>query len=228
MHSIRIRFLCPFLGALLAGSACYGNAAYLAVVSDDSFGSLAATTSDPAQLSGTFSRGAGLNAEALFAGYYDASGWSESSSLPATPTNDDYFEFSISVANGYTFTPSALDFYYEEGGNFQGPSRISLRSSLDNYNSELFLDTNTFDASVHNVDLSSYSDITGTVAFRWYGYGAGDSSGLLGFSNSAQIDADGTFTSVNLSGDLAPVPEPRVIAWVIGAAVFSLVSRRRP
>lgn len=226
MHFIRIRF--PFFvsSALVGVSTAFGGS-YLAVLSSDTLGSLTATTSDPAELSGLLTRGSGLDAEALFAGYYDAAGWSESNALASPLSSEDYIEFSVSVASGYSFAPSSLKFFYEEGGNLQGPSRISLRSSLDNFSSELFLDTNTFDAAVHNLDLSSLADFAGTVNFRWYGYGAGAPEGLLGFTDNALIDAAGSPASIKLSGDLTPVPEPANVALSMGMIVVLLTTQRR-
>lgn len=227
MHSVRLYLFSGLFSSLLAVSSVHGSA-FLAVFSEDTLGSLTASSSDPAELSGTLARGPGLDAEALFATYYDAAGWSESSSLSDPQSNDDYFEFSVSVAPGYTFAPAALDFYYEEGGNLQGPSRVSLRSSLDNYSTELFLDTNSFDAAVHNVDLSSLDEFTGTVNFRWFGYGAGNADGILGFTNNALIDVNGMPASIELSGDLAPIPEPAFFAFSMALLSLLLVSRRGP
>lgn len=226
MHLARPHFIFLCLGAWLTVSTLYGSH-FVAVIADDTVASLTATTSHPAQLSGTLTRGSGLDAETLFSDYYDAAGWSESGGFPALATNEDYFEFSISVASGYTFTPTSLDFYYEEGGNLLGPSRISLRSSQDAYSSELFLDTNTFAGAVHSVDLSSSGVLSGTTAFRWYGYGAGDSDGILGFTNNAVIDAESTSASIKLSGDLSPIPERANFALFMGLVVVVLVKSRR-
>jgi len=172
------------------------------------------------------SRGPGLVPDALFPGYYDSRGWDTGSGFPGIGSGS-YLSLSFEVDPGYVFTPTGFFFYYEEGGNNLGPVRVDLRSSIDAFASSLFLDTDPWDMQVESVPASALSPITGPVEFRWYGYAAIDSSGVLGLANHPSLLIGDDPVAVLLEGDLTLVPEPRTAALAAGLLAFLLLALRR-
>jgi MYXO-CTERM domain-containing protein len=67
----------------------------------------------------------------------------------------------------------------------------------------------------------------GTVEFRWYGYGAGSSNGVLGLTNHASLTADGNPVAVLLEGEVTVVPEPAAAAWLVALVALGWAFRRR-
>jgi len=123
---------------------------------------------------------------------FNSSSWSTS---PSVLPNATYCTFSITICNGCNLTLTSLQFYTRKSST--GPSVWSVRSSLDNYASDL--GTNSVSASDLNlqtvpntVSLSSLTNLTGTISFRIYGFSAGSGQGTMSFGN---VKINGTTTS---------------------------------
>ncbi|MCB0662392.1 MAG: hypothetical protein KDC24_06610 [Saprospiraceae bacterium] len=89
--------------------------------------------------------------------------------------NSDYFEFTISPNSGYKLNFSSFDYTAQASGT--GPTTFSFRSSLDAFTTEIASPTNTGGS----IDLSdpSFQNITTSITFRLYGWGASSSVGTF-------------------------------------------------
>ncbi|MCB1106228.1 MAG: PEP-CTERM sorting domain-containing protein, partial [Cephaloticoccus sp.] len=105
-----------------------------------------------------------------------------------------------------------------------GPDFYSVRSSLDNYSTNLSSDSAPLNpsGSITATSLTlptsiTYSAITTTTQFRIYGWGATGSSGSL------------SVNAFSMTGNLTAVPEPSTYAAILGgvALVGVAVIRRR-
>jgi hypothetical protein len=220
----------PFapLGAHVGGSEPL-SIAFAGVSARATTGGIVGQSTDARIFNIALTRGPELVPDALFPGYYDSRGWDTGSAFPGVDSGS-YLALSFEVDPGYVFTPTGFLFYYEEGGSNRGPVRIDLRSSSDAFTSSLFLDTDPWDMQVESVPASALSPITGPVEFRWYGFGAIDSSGVLGLANHASMLIGDDPVAVLLEGDLSLVPEPRAAALAAGllaALLLALGGRSR-
>lgn len=173
-------------------------------------------------------RGPDLVPVDLFAGYWDSRNWSMAGAFPGS-SSGSYVSLQFKVEAGYEFTPEGLSFYYEDGGDGNGPVRVEVRWSGDGFGSVLHSDVNALDGTVESVAGSAFGSTaaSGTVEFRWYGYGAGSSNGVLGMTNHASLTADGNPVAVLLEGEVAVVPEPAAAAWLLALVALGWAFRRR-
>ena len=109
-----------------------------------------------------------------------------SSSWVVAPANLDinnkYCTFSITVVSGQQITLTSLAFDFLRSPT--GPSLLSIRSSLDNYSADLGGLTTLTTLQSPTVSLgSNFTNLTGTITFRFYGYGAGSSAGTMLLDN---------------------------------------------
>ena len=115
------------------------------------------------------SRGAGIgiNSGASF----NSNGFAENSLANAISAND-YVEWSLSANSGYILNISSFEIDYDRSNS--GPTDISIRTSLDNYGSDIYTDSGFSANGVETtVDLSSsplVSSDGGTITFRLYGW----------------------------------------------------------
>ena len=172
--------------------------------------------------SSTISRGAGLTASTN-GGRFNATGWSATSIADAV-SNDDYMEFTITPNATFQFSVSSITINLERSSS--GPSAVALRSSEDNYASNLDAEK----AITDNTSTQSFtftfaqSNSTVAVTYRFYMYaespvgsgGIGDGAGndivvngtvtaasadpVIGFgaATSSENETDVTFTSANI------------------------------
>jgi len=105
---------------------------------------------DPGLTSSTISRGAGLTASSN-SQRFNATGWAITSIANAVSGND-YMEFTITPNLGKQFTVTSIVVQWQRSGT--GNTQIALRSSLDNYATNL--DT-----------VKAVSDLTTTQTFTW-------------------------------------------------------------
>lgn len=92
----------------------------------------------------------------------------------ANCAGDEYLEISVSPQNGALLTLFTLSFYYSRSA--QGPNLIRVRSSVDNFGSDIFNGAITAQAVPYqSVSLSlsglnsGFTNNAGSVAFRFYG-----------------------------------------------------------
>jgi hypothetical protein len=189
-------------------------------------GSISGQSTEANITSVSLARGPQLNPETTFSAYYDSANWSTSLTFPGTESGA-YVSFQFEVASGYTFDPTGLSFYYEEGGNERGPLLVDLRSSSDNFASSLYLDTDAWDQAVESVGDVDLAPVNGFVEYRFYGYAAISATGLLGFTNNTSIDYEGSAVTILMEGDLQPIPEVGQTGLICAIASLMLIGHRR-
>ena len=138
---------------------------------------------------GIVSRGNGITAS-INMNRFNANDFTQPD-LASAIANEDYFEFTITPSIGNPITITEVFFNYERSPT--GPRIGALRSSFDNYITDIAVFTNLSTIDSFTIDLSSLGIInqTTTIIFRLYLYGnVGNSSGSAGFegpSNDLEI-----------------------------------------
>lgn len=135
--------------------------------------------------SGLLNRGAGITAVG-FSGSINANGWFNSSSpttLTEAITNNDYYQFSLTIADGYKAKLTGIGLVLRASNT--GPNKVTLRSSADNFSTDLGSAIVTTDPVWETITFANaLTQVTGTITFRLYGYGsaanAGSNPGLTG------------------------------------------------
>jgi len=123
---------------------------------------------------------------------YTASGWTSVNLNP-----DAYFSWTLTPRQDYTLNLERLDLNYRRSGN--GPSNFAVRSSLDNFTSDLRAFTlGSADLTPDSISLTSpaFDNLTTSVEFRFYGWNANNANGSFAIAD------------FNYFGAAAPVPEP--------------------
>lgn len=152
------------------------------------------------------SRGSGLT-PASNSGGYAANNWS----TPFDAT--DYYEFNAIADDGYIFDVTNVTLNIRRSST--GPSNFVIRSSADNFTSDL----DTFVAVANGgyvapVSVSAQTNVT----FRLYGY---DASGAAGSMNLG-----GAGNDLVIQGTISVVPEPGTLA-ILSLGFLSLYGIRR-
>ncbi|WP_299228467.1 T9SS type A sorting domain-containing protein [uncultured Psychroserpens sp.] len=147
-------------------------------------------------------RGSGLTA--LGGATFNSGAWTANTSIDP----DDYIEWTITAAPNFSVNITGIDINYDrdpDGGFLQfligsGPAQLRLRSSLDNYNSDLFSDTNVSNAGeIQSIVTNLNSTTGGSITFRLYGFES--SAGLFGSFGSLDIEGGlGTVLSLDDTG----------------------------
>lgn len=152
----------------------------------------------------TISRGAGLTASDNKE-RFNATQWALESIANAV-AGEDYMEFTITPQPGYQFDVSTIYIQFQRSAT--GPSEIALRSSVDNYASDLdsnFLieDNTTTQTKTWTVNQANSSE---PVTYRFYGYAeAGNGSGGIG---------DGAGDDLVVSGTVTPAGPAEFSVWI--------------
>lgn len=159
-----------------------------------------------------FTRGSGLTPSST-AGTFNSSGWTTSTTLDL----NDYYSFSLTPAESYrmSLTSVALD----ERRSSTGIRNWSVRSSMDNFSSDLSFFSVPDDTAVRSGQStllgSAFESLASGVEFRFYGFGAESGSGTWRFDN------------VQVSGSLTAVPEPHQYATAACLGVLIFAAGRR-
>lgn len=155
-----------------------------------------------------FTRGADLNPSAAN-NSISASGWDAGDAR--------YFSFGFEVEEG--FAVSLENLVIASRSSNTGPGELALRYSVDNFSADLatWIQSGTnFNNQI--IDLSSLSNLTGTVEFRIVNTSnVSAAGGTIGSGGTFRINnylQDGIFTPVTFNGTVSelPPPEPQVIA----------------
>jgi hypothetical protein len=90
---------------------------------------------------------------------------------------DNYFSFTLTPAAGYKINLSSFEFTLQRSST--GPMNYSLRSSIDNFGSDISTAAFPMAGTLQAVTLSgtAFQNITSAITFRIYGYNAGTGSG---------------------------------------------------
>jgi hypothetical protein len=136
---------------------------------------------------------------------FGGTGWfKQSDQNPSTLANaiagNSYIQFVASPVSGFSFTPTSFVFSWEHSA--AGPSSLTLRSSADNFSTDLASITGTsITLSSYTITITGLTNITTATTFRLYGYGATSSTGSGGFdinSNIVNVQLNGTTTSTEI------------------------------
>ncbi|MES2486787.1 MAG: hypothetical protein V4581_12680, partial [Bacteroidota bacterium] len=128
---------------------------------------------------GGIGRGSGITANAG-GNRYNAKDWS-TSGLDA----NDYFYFTITPAAGYQI--DFTDFQFTGQKSNTGPVSFSIRTSLNNYATDIY----TYTASGNNfndtaaLSAASLQNVTGPITFRLYGWGGSAAAGTFSVNDFA-------------------------------------------
>lgn len=146
----------------------------------------------------TISRGGGLTAPAN-AGRFNAENWATTSIANAVSGND-YMEFTITPNEGYQFSVSSVVVQWQRSPT--GNTAIALRSSVDNYASDLDGVKNVVDDDKTQTFTWSFSQANSSspVTYRFYSYAEGTAgSGGPGDGSGNDIVVNGTVTTLTSS-----------------------------
>jgi len=175
-------------------------------------------------------RGPELIAVDDFAGFYDSSGWSTAGAFPGV-SDGNYLQVEIAIDPGFQVELDTLGLAYSDAGSRDSAQRLELRHSGDNFASVLFQDTSVAvfpDIDANTIDLTGIGQtFTGSVALRLYGYGAIDEDGVLGLANDPAFTDTGEAGAVLLTGDVAPIPEPAHLPFLLALVALTAVGIRR-
>ena len=135
--------------------------------------------------SGLLNRGAGITAFG-YSGSINANGWFSSTAtttLTDAITNNDYYQFSLTIADGYKAKLTGVGLVLRSSNT--GPNKVTLRSSIDNFATDLGSAIVTTDPLWETITFANaLTNVEGTITFRLYGYGsaanAGSNPGLTG------------------------------------------------
>ena len=158
--------------------------------------SVAGISADAAVTGGTITRGTGINA-ANNANRFNANQYTQADEAAAI-ANNDYFQFTIDLMAGVPFCLTSIDFNFQRSGT--GAANWSLRSSVDGFASNITTFTGLASGSANTITLpaASFASVTGTITFRFYGYGNTNNAGSAGF--------EGTGNDLVINGAAKPLP----------------------
>lgn len=133
-------------------------------------------------------RGSGVNS-ASSNGVYSASRWTTSNSIDTS----DYFQFTITPNSGYEI--NFATFQYNGSVNGSGPSRFVLRSSVDNYATDI---DGTKSGTTSNTFAfgTLLEKVTSTITFRLYAYRSGDATSSVFSIDNFQFNGTVTCSTV--------------------------------
>lgn len=122
------------------------------------------------------SQGPGVTASGTSS--FNSNGWNTGNEAAAISDND-YIQWSITAASGYTVKVTSIEIDYDRSGT--GPSQVSIRTSLDSYDSNIFTDASVSSSGEENTisSLNLTSTNGGTITFRLYGYSASSGAGTF-------------------------------------------------
>jgi len=121
--------------------------------------------------------------------------------LPA----NDYLEFVVQPHTGYVVSYTSFAFRWDRSGT--GPTAVTLRSSVDNFASDLGSITGIVSGALveNTITINGLSNIAGPTTFRVYGYGGTGTGGTGGFDSG-----NGLVPNVVLNGSVASAPAPAI------------------
>ncbi len=139
---------------------------------------------------GVLSRGSGIAATSTGSAY-NSNGWYSSATITTLSdavTNNDYYQFTVPITSG-TFNITAVSFFLQASNT--GPGTVTLRSSIDNYTTDLGTASVPTASTLRTVTVN-LTGVSGTLTFRLYGYGATAGGGTAGSGGTLRIGSSPT------------------------------------
>lgn len=135
----------------------------------------------------------------------------------------DYFQFTVSAAEGYALNATQLAF--GERRSASGVREFTVRTSLDAFQTFNFERNVSLpdDANLRNhlIDLEGISNFQGTVDIRIYGFASEATSGTWRLVNHSEQGG------IVLNGSVTAVPEPSSLVLLGAMTGTGLLFRRR-
>ena len=168
-------------------------------------------------------RGSGLGASAA-GNSFSTSDWDE------VDDSCDYIQFGFSVATGRQVSLESL--WLGTRSSNTGPGTMGVYTSQDNFSTSVAVLNQPGGTYVNSIlDLSGLGLVTGDFYIRLMEIGntQADGSGDTDYRGTFRItdhyDA-GTYTDVQFTGDVSPVPVPAAL-WLFASGVVALGAARR-
>jgi hypothetical protein len=119
-------------------------------------------------------RGVGIVSKNLNDGY-NARAWTTNANIDV----NDYYQWQLTPAQCKVLNFQQLNLVLQLHSS-NSPSRVQLRSSIDNYSAPIKIDSFTTATSYNlQYDLTSFTNISQAITFRLYGYRASNVSGEM-------------------------------------------------
>ena len=166
-------------------------------------------------------RGNGLTAAAN-GGRFNAQGWDGAASAADALAANNYFEWTVAAAAGYSMSITQIAFQVQRSNT--GASNLVLRTSVDSYAADLntlsdFAGNNaTVGSSYDSSSVVALQNVEGSVTFRVIAW-PGATTGSLGF--------EGTGNDIQIFGTATLVPEPGTLVLMATGLIALTASRRK-
>ena len=166
------------------------------------------------------SRGNGIS-EATGASF-NSNSWN-STSQPEASINNEYLEFGLVINSGFQVANLSAEFFGDRSNT--GPNSIEVFFSTDGFLTETSV-LNDIDVGISGSTQNTIpiiSNLTGTIEFRIYGYGATSTSGTFDLE---PLRIDNTY-GLTLNGDISAIPEPSSTTLLISIGITLTCRRKR-
>lgn len=123
-------------------------------------------------------------------GWFNTGNTAVGNTLNEAISGNDYIQFIVTPNSGFSFTPTSFVFRWDR--SVTGPSIITLRSSIDNFTSDLGTVANMVSGGVatttdRTITISGLTNVLTATTFRIYGYGSTAVTGTGGFDNATSV-----------------------------------------
>ncbi len=141
-------------------------------------------------------RGVGIGTRNLNDGY-NARNWTTNANIDV----NDYYQWQLTPAQCKVLNFQQLNLILQLHSN-NSPTRVQLRSSIDNFSAPIKIDSFTI-ATSHNLqyDLTSFTNISQAITFRLYGYRASNVSGEMSINEFSFTGTVGNVVTANAGVD---------------------------
>jgi len=153
---------------------------------------------------------------------FNANGWDSTTSANDALAANNYFEWTVTAAAGYSMSITQISFQVQRSGT--GASNLVLRTNVDSYSANLNTLNNfangstTTPSSFDSSGISALQDVSGSVTFRVIAW-TGVSGGSTGF--------EGTGNDIQIFGTTTLVPEPGTLVLMATGLIALTASRRK-
>lgn len=155
-------------------------------------------------------------------------GW-DGTSLATATSNNDYFTLTLTAATGYKISYTSIDLNLTRGATsataFVWQYQINGTGGFTSIGSAIDISGAT-SKTPYSIDLSGVSalqNVTGTVEFRFYAWGATTNSSLFFGASTGSTD----YSALNFNGTITPVPEPSTLGLMGLGTVFLALRRKK-